>query len=155
MNTVNEPGRSKRPMTTDPMESAPVSSTTLERLAIIAASALVISGTVHLMEAPGTMGDATYLGLSFYAHFFVTLAAAIGILMGSRMAWGLGAFVSAASIGMYVISRTVGLPGQSGEQWTEWSGVIAVAAEAVALVATLAGLRVVRTVRSTRLVATA
>jgi len=132
-----------------------VSSTTVNRLAIIAAAGLLISGTVHLMEAPNTMGDATYLGLSFYAHFAVTLIAAVGILMGSRMAWGLGALVSAASIGMYVISRTVGLPGQSGEQWSEWAGVIAVAAEAVALVATVAGLRLVRTVRSSRLVVAA
>jgi len=127
-----------------------MSSSTVNRLAIVAAAALLISGTVHLMEAPDTMGDATYLGLSFYGHFLVTLIAAAGILMGQRWAWGLGALVSAASIGMYVISRTVGLPGQSGEQWTEWAGVIAVASEAVALVATVAGLRLVRAVRTAR-----
>lgn len=126
-----------------------MSSTTVNRIAIVAALALAVSGTVHLMDAPDTMGDATYLGLSFYAHFFVTIAIAAGILMGSRLAWGLGALVSAASIGMYVVSRTIGLPGQSGEEWMEWAGILAVAAEAVALVATLAGLRLVRTVRAT------
>ena len=119
-------------------------SSAINRVAIVAAVALVISGTVHLMEAPDTMGDAAYLGLSFVAHFAVTMIAAIGILMGSRAAWGLGAIVSAASIGMYVISRTVGLPGQSGEQWAEWAGIIAVGSEFVALGATLLGLRLTR-----------
>lgn len=125
-----------------------MSSTTIHRIAIIAALALAVSGTVHLMDAPDTMGDATYLGLSFYAHFVVTMAIAAGILLGSRLAWGLGALVSAASIGMYLISRTVGLPGQSGEEWMEWAGILAVAAEAIALVATLAGLRLVRSARA-------
>jgi hypothetical protein len=121
-----------------------MSSTTIHRIAIVAALALAVSGTVHLMDAPDTMEDATYLGLSFYAHFVVTMAIAAGILLGSRLAWGLGALVSAASIGAYVISRTVGLPGQSGEEWMEWAGILAVAAEAIALVATLTGLRLLR-----------
>jgi hypothetical protein len=124
-----------------------MSSSTLGRLGVVAALALVVSGAVHLMDAPDTMGDATYLGLSFYAQFLVTIGIAAGILMGSRLAWGLGALVSAASIVMYVISRTVGLPGQSGEEWLEWAGIIAVASEVVALTATLAGLRLLRSVR--------
>ena len=120
-------------------------SSTLQRLAIVAALALVVSGTVHLVDAPDTFSDATYLGLFFLAHFAVTLAAASGILLGSRLAWGLGAFVSLASIGMYVISRTLGLPGQSGEEWLEWAGIIAVGSEAIALVATMLGLRLLHT----------
>jgi len=127
-----------------------MSSTATDRIAIIAALALVVSGTVHLMDAPDTMGDATYLGLSFYAHFFVTVAAAAGILMGSRLGWGLGALVSGASIGMYTISRTIGLPGQGEEVWLEWAGIIAVGAEFVALGATVLGLHLMRSVRPAR-----
>jgi hypothetical protein len=129
------------------------SSTTTNRLAAVAAVAavaLVISGTVHLMDAPDTMGDATYLGVSFLANFAVTVIAAIGILMGSRAAWGLGAVVAAASIGMYVISRTVGLPGQSGEEWLEWAGIIAVGSEAIALGACLMGLKLTRAASGSR-----
>jgi hypothetical protein len=125
-------------------------SSTLQRLAIVAALALVVSGTVHLVEAPGTFGDATYLGLSFLMQFAVALVAAAGILLGSRLAWGLGALVSMGAIGMYVISRTIGLPGQSGEEWLEWSGVVAVTSEAVALTATVLGLRLLRATRATR-----
>ena len=117
---------------------------TLQRLAIVAALALVVSGTVHLVDAPDTFGDATYLGLSFLVQFAVTLVAAAGILLGSRLAWGLGALVALGSIGMYVVSRTVGLPGQAGEEWLEWSGIIALTSEAVALAATVLGLRFLR-----------
>lgn len=119
-------------------------SSTLQRIAIVAALALAVSGTVHLVDAPDTFGDATYLGLSFLAHFAVALVAAAGVLLGSRVAWGLGALVSLAAIGLYVISRTVGLPGQSDEEWMEWSGVIAVTSEAIALVATVLGMRLIR-----------
>lgn len=116
-------------------------SRTLNRLAIVAALALAATGTVHLVETPSTFGDATYLGLSFLANFAAAFIIAAGILLGSRIAWGLGALFSFATIGMYIISRTVGLPGQSGEQWFEWSGVVAVASEAIALVATVLALR--------------
>lgn len=118
----------------------------LHRVAIVAAIALVVAGTVHLVDAPDTFGDAAYLGMSFLAQFVVTVVAAAGILLGSRLAWGLGAVVSAASIAMYVISRTVGLPGQSGEEWLEWAGIISMVSETIALIATLWGLQLMRTV---------
>jgi hypothetical protein len=119
---------------------------TLHRVAIVAAIALAVAGTVHLVDAPDTFGDATYLGLSFLAQFVVTVVAAAGILLGSRLAWGLGAVVSGASIAMYVISRTVGLPGQSGEEWLKWAGIISMVSETIALIATLWGLQLMRTV---------
>jgi hypothetical protein len=127
----------------------------LQRLAITAALALTVAGTVHLVDAPGTFDDATYLGLSFLAQFVVALVAAAGILLGSRLAWALGALMAAASIGMYVISRTVGLPGQSGEEWLEWAGVLSMVSEGVALVATLWGLRLLRVTSARRVAATA
>ena len=123
-------------------------SSTLQRLGIVAALALVVSGTVHLVDAPDTFGDATYLGLSFLVNFGVAIVAAAGILLGSRLAWGLGALVALGSIGMYAISRTIGLPGQSGEQWLEWSGIVAVTFEGMALVATVLGLRLLRVTRT-------
>jgi hypothetical protein len=119
-------------------------SSTLRFVAIIAALALTVAGTVHLVEAPGAYREAAYLGLSFVAHFAVAVLAAAGILLGSRLAWALGALVSAATIVLYVISRTVGLPGQSGEPWFGWAGVLSGAAEVIALVAALWGLRLMR-----------
>ena len=82
------------------------------------------------------------------ANFAVAVLAAAGILLGSRVAWGVGALFSIASIAMYVISRSIGLPGQSDEQWLEWSGVVAVTSEAIALVATVVGFRVLRATRA-------
>lgn len=49
-----------------------MSSTTIHRIAIAAAFALAVRGTVHRMDVPHTMADATSLGLSFDARFVVT-----------------------------------------------------------------------------------
>jgi hypothetical protein len=119
-------------------------SSTLQRIAVVAVLALVVSGTVHLVDAPDTLEEVPYIGWSFVAHFVLALVAAAGILLGSRASWGLGALISLAAIAAYVVSRTVGLPGQSDEEWLEWAGVVAVTSEAIALVATLLGLRLVR-----------
>ena len=67
-----------------------------------------------------------------------------------RLAWGLGALVALGSSGMYLASRTVGLPGQAGEEWLEWSGIIALTSQAIALVATVLGLRLIRAAHATR-----
>ncbi len=37
-------------------------SSSLHRVAIVAALSLAVAGTVHLVDAPDTFGDATYLG---------------------------------------------------------------------------------------------
>jgi hypothetical protein len=120
-------------------------SNTLRYVAITAALALTVAGTVHLVDAPGAFREAAYLGLSFVAQFTICVLAAAGILLGSRFAWIIGALVSAATIVMYVISRTVGLPGQSGEGWLGWAGVVSTGSEIIALAATLWGLRLLRT----------
>jgi hypothetical protein len=115
-----------------------------------AIAALVIGGTVHLVEAPSTVEDATYLGLAFLANFAVSIAAVILIARGSRIGWGLGTLVTAGSVAAYIVSRTVGLPGQSGEEWLEFSGVIAVLSELAFLVIAGAALPILRSGRTPR-----
>lgn len=112
--------------------------------------ALIVGGTVHLVEAPSTFEDATYLGLAFLANFALSVAAAFLIVRGSRLGWGLGAMVTAGSVAAYVVSRTVGLPGQSGEEWLELSGVIAVLSEIAFVVLVAAAVPVLRTGRAPR-----
>ena len=111
--------------------------TTSRATAILTAAvvALIVGGTVHLVEAPSTFEDATYLGLAFLANAAASVVAAVLLMRGSRLGWGLGALVAAGSIAAYIVSRTVGLPGQSDEQWLELSGVVAVASEVAFLVA--------------------
>jgi hypothetical protein len=57
-----------------------------------------------------------YLAVYFALVISAGLLASMAMVLGSRpavagMGWALGSAVSAASIGMYVVSRTAGLPG--------------------------------------------
>ena len=68
----------------------------------------------------------------YLANFFGALLAAIGIYRGSRWGWSLGALLSGGAFVMYVISRTVGLPGLPVEaEWLEPLGVLSLLVEAL------------------------
>ncbi len=109
-------------------------SQTLMWLAIVF---IVITGLVHVIDAPDALGEATYKGLLFYANGIAALVAAVGIFRGERSwGWNLGALVALATILGYVASRTVGLPQIPAEpdEWLEPLGLISLAAEGAFLV---------------------
>lgn len=72
---------------------------------------MVAMGAIHLLTAPDQFNDATYKGLLFVANAGGALVAAAGIWRSQRWAWLLGLAISIATVGGYVWSRTVGLPG--------------------------------------------
>ncbi len=109
-------------------------SQTLMWLAIVF---IVITGLVHVIDAPDALGEAAYKGLLFYANGIAALIAAVGIFRGERSwGWNLGALVALATILGYVASRTVGLPQIPAEpdEWLEPLGVISLIAEGAFLV---------------------
>lgn len=114
-------------------------------LVLLGAAGLVASAAIHFADAPDTFGDATYLGLAFLAQAVASVVAAILAVRGSRLGLVGGLAIAGASLGMYAISRTVGLPGQEGEIWLEPAGVVALVSEALTVVtfgmALLAGRR--------------
>ncbi len=72
---------------------------------------IVLAGLVHLVESPEYFGFATYLGLAFVANTLGSLLTAVGIYRHQRWGWLLGLLIAALSFVLYVISRSVGLPG--------------------------------------------
>ena len=93
---------------------------------------MLVTGIVHLIDAPDAFDEATYKGLLFVANGIGALIAAVGIARGARTwGWGLGLLVAAGAFVGYVASRTIGLPGIPAEPdaWLEPLGVVSLVAE--------------------------
>lgn len=91
---------------------------------------IALTGLIHLIESPEYFGFATYLGLAFLVNVVGALVAAIGIYR-NRMSWGwiLGLIIAGGSFILYMVSRTVGLPGLTESDWLEPMGVLSLVVE--------------------------
>lgn len=93
---------------------------------------ILLTGLVHVIEAPEYFRDAAYLGILFLLNCAGSALAALGIYRGSKdIGWGLGLLITFGSIVAYLISRTIGLPGMGTEPWGVPAGLLALAAEAL------------------------
>ncbi len=97
----------------------------------IAIALIVVTGLIHLIEAPDNMQEAAYKGIMFFLNGGAAFVAAVGIYRGSKSwGWGLGAVVAGGALVMYVISRTIGLPGLGVDtEWLEPIGVLSLIVE--------------------------
>ena len=92
---------------------------------------ILMVGLIHLIDAPGSFGDATYKGVLFLVNAAGAVVAAVGIRGGSwTYGWALGLIVAAGAFVAYVISRTVGLPGIPPDDWFEEIGLLSLVVEA-------------------------
>lgn len=86
-------------------------------------------GMVHLLQAEEFFAAAAYVGLLALAGFAVACVAAVALARGGGpLAWLVGAGFSGVSLGLFLVSRTLGLPGyeETVGQWLNfpaWCGV--------------------------------
>ncbi|HEU4328123.1 MAG TPA: hypothetical protein VFS21_33615 [Roseiflexaceae bacterium] len=93
---------------------------------------ILLTGLVHLVEAPEYFTKAAYVGILFLLNGAGAVLAALGIYRGSKdIGWGLGLLIAAASLVAYLISRTIGLPGLEVAPWNVPAGLVALAVEAL------------------------
>ena len=90
---------------------------------------IALEGLIHLLGAPDSFEDATYMGLSFVAIVLGAALASIGIYRGHRWGWSFGALIAGSALVGYVISRTTGLPGLPTEEWLEPLGILSLLVE--------------------------
>jgi hypothetical protein len=97
---------------------------------------VLVTGLIHLIDGPENMEESTYKGILFFLNGLGALIAAIGIYRGEKLwGWTLGLLVTAGALIMYVISRTVGLPGlEVDDEWFEPMGVASMVVEALFVV---------------------
>jgi hypothetical protein len=100
---------------------------------------IVVTGLIHLVSAPDDFSEAAYKGAMFVANGFAALIAAAGIYRGSKTwGWGLGLLVAGGAMVMYVVSRTIGLPGLGvDDAWFEPIGVLSLLVEGAYVVLAL------------------
>jgi hypothetical protein len=92
---------------------------------------IAIDGLIHFSLVPEYFEYASYLGLLFLANTFGSVLSALGINMGSRWGWTLGALTAGGAFAMYVVSRLFGLPGlpESEREWLDPQGVLSLIVE--------------------------
>jgi hypothetical protein len=104
---------------------------------VVAAAALAVTVWFHVGVAVDHLEEVPYLGWSFVA--FIVLAAGIAgsLLLESRtVVWRAAFALSVATLALYAVSRTVGLPGASDDvgDWSNTAGIICGTAEIVVAV---------------------
>ncbi len=109
---------------------------TMRRILKPAAILLIVAvGLLHLYGTPPHYRVAPYIGVGFIANFIGALVAAVGIYRDALWGWLLGALVAGGALLMYVVSRSVGLPGfeHAIGRWTGPLGVLSLVVEALFL----------------------
>ena len=72
---------------------------------------LVAVGLAHLRGALPHYRFAPYIGVGFVVNFVGALVAAVGIYRDALWGWLIGVVVAGGALVLYVVSRSVGLPG--------------------------------------------
>jgi hypothetical protein len=97
----------------------------------MAMALLLVVAAIHLIEVPDNLQEATYKGLLFLCGAEMAFTAAVGIYHGSKVwGWGLGFLVTGGAFTLYIVSRTIGLPGLPVDpNWLEPIGVLSLLVE--------------------------
>ncbi|HEY8546131.1 MAG TPA: hypothetical protein VIL36_13825 [Acidimicrobiales bacterium] len=111
-----------------------------DTLRVLAALALVGAGVIHFAYAPGHLDTETSHGVFFLVAGWVQLALAAVLALRARpeRVWlAVAALANLAAVGVWVVSRTVGVPGSEAED-VGFPDVAATAFEVVVVLACLA-----------------
>ena len=105
------------------------------------ASGLVAIGLIHFMDFFSKVQETPYLGMLYLVLIAACLALAVALLSGRRLraTWWATAAVATVTAAGYTASRSVGLPGATGDigNWLEPLGLASLFVES--LVVLLAG----------------
>ena len=119
---------------------------------LVAGALCLAIGIIHIQDQGGFLGDVTPEWIKF-GYYAVEVGAAITmafLIRQKALGWVLGLFVSAGPFISYVLSRSVGLPGDSGDigNWGYTLGTVSLIVEgalfvlcAMGLIRVLAGAR--------------
>jgi hypothetical protein len=106
----------------------------IQRILKLAAIVLiVVVGLTHLIGAPQHYRVAPYIGVGFVANFIGALVAAVGIYRDAMWGWLIGALIAGGALVMYMVSRSVGLPGfeHAVGRWSGPLGILSLVVEAL------------------------
>lgn len=99
----------------------------------LAAMGLCAMALIHLLDVPDKIGEVPYIGVLFIGLIVSSLVIAEWLVRTDDLrAWVAAGLLAGLTIVGYCLSRTVGLPGEGGEEignWTEGLGVASLLVE--------------------------
>lgn len=101
-------------------------------------------GMVHLLQSEEFFSATAYVGALALANFAASCGVALALARsGGKVAWLLGAAIAAGSLVLFIISRTLGLPGyeEVAGQWLNFPAWSAIGMELAYLALCAAALR--------------
>ena len=104
--------------------------------AVVAVGVLAV-GLIHTLDLQSKLHETPYLGVAYVALIVASLAVAAGVLIGTDERWmTIAGLVALTPMVGYVVSRSVGLPGSTGDigNWLEPLGVASLFVESAVLV---------------------
>ena len=102
-------------------------------VAVPAAAALVGVCLVHLLDGPGSLSDAFYVGaLELALAAACVPLAVLLVIRPTRTIWIAALALNVAAMAAFVLSRTTGLPSSTDDigKWTQTLGVVNLVVEA-------------------------
>jgi hypothetical protein len=102
-----------------------------------AAMGLITVGIIHALEIQGQLSGAVWLAVGFSLLAVVAPASGLWLLARPSLgAWQFGGLASAAALGGYILTRSVPVPGDTGDvgNWLEPLGLAAILAEGVVVI---------------------
>ena len=97
---------------------------------------LLLTGILHIVEAPEYYAEVQYIGVLFVLNFLGALLGCFWIYKDKAIGWHLGMLISVLSVIAFVLSRSVGLPFFMGEigEWSDESAIFSAITEVLFLV---------------------
>ena len=102
-------------------------------LLILGAGLLIAIAIIHLQDQGGLLGgeSPTWLKYGYYLVEFGSLISALLVIRGKAIGWALGLASSVGPFVGYILSRTVGVPGDPGDvgNWGYLLGTVSLLVE--------------------------
>ena len=87
----------------------------------VAAMCLVAIALIHLIDVHDKFDEVAYIGVLFVGLIVLSLVLAEALLRSDEPSvWMAACLLAAATIAGYALSRSVGLPGEGGEEIGNW-----------------------------------
>jgi hypothetical protein len=113
--------------------AAPVSEQTARLLAVVGMAGIAV---IHILDAPDTFGGVKYIFWLYIAIIVGAIPFSLLLLQwSSRLAWVGPALLAAGPLIGYLLTRSIGLPGDSGDigNWLESLGLASMFVEVAVL----------------------
>jgi hypothetical protein len=126
-------GRTALPSTDRILRDVPGS----RRFAVMAATMLVATAVVHLIDGPGSLDGSFYVGALELALAAACVPLALVLVAEpARAVWIAVASLLSVALGAYLASRTIGLPAATDDigNWGQTLGIVNVAVESAVIV---------------------